>query len=92
MALIEAISVNPVVIGSASGLYGFFQMAIGAVCTTLAGLGSPLPPCSPVRGSSRRLAFGARFAAAARDSKLSLLRRRERLGSSADEKQAGGQS
>ena len=39
MALIEAISVNPVVIGSASGLYGFSQMAIGAVCTALAGLG-----------------------------------------------------
>lgn len=39
-ALSEAISVNPKVIGSASGLYGFAQMAAGAICTTLAGLGS----------------------------------------------------
>ena len=39
VALTEAISVNPKVIGSASGLYGFSQMAIGAVCTALAGLG-----------------------------------------------------
>jgi DHA1 family bicyclomycin/chloramphenicol resistance-like MFS transporter len=27
------------VIGSASGLYGFAQMAVGALCTALAGLG-----------------------------------------------------
>ena len=39
-ALNEAISVNPNVIGSASGLYGFGQMAVGAICTTLAGLGN----------------------------------------------------
>ena len=39
VALTEAISVNPKVIGSASGLYGFSQMTIGAVCTALAGLG-----------------------------------------------------
>jgi MFS transporter, DHA1 family, multidrug resistance protein len=39
MALSEAISVNPRVIGSASGLYGFTQMAIGALCAALAGLG-----------------------------------------------------
>jgi DHA1 family bicyclomycin/chloramphenicol resistance-like MFS transporter len=39
VALTEAISVNPKVIGSASGLYGFSQMAIGALCTALAGLG-----------------------------------------------------
>ena len=39
-ALTEAISVNPRVTGSASGLYGFTQMAVGAVCTALAGLGS----------------------------------------------------
>lgn len=38
-ALGQAISVNPQVIGSASGLYGFSQMAIGALCTALAGLG-----------------------------------------------------
>ncbi|SEQ95758.1 MFS transporter, DHA1 family, bicyclomycin/chloramphenicol resistance protein [Faunimonas pinastri] len=39
-ALAEAMSVNPFVAGSASGLYGFTQMAIGAICTSLAGLGS----------------------------------------------------
>ncbi len=38
-ALTEAISVNRLVIGSASGLYGFTQMAVGAICTALAGLG-----------------------------------------------------
>lgn len=39
-ALAEAISVNPLIVGSASGLYGFMQMAIGAICTALAGFGS----------------------------------------------------
>lgn len=39
-ALTEAISVNPHVTGSASGLYGFTQMAVGALCTSLVGLGS----------------------------------------------------
>ena len=39
MALSEAMSVNPHVIGSASGLYGFMQMAVGALCTALAGIG-----------------------------------------------------
>lgn len=39
-ALTQAIGVNPQVIGSASGLYGFTQMAVGALCTALAGLGS----------------------------------------------------
>jgi MFS transporter, DHA1 family, multidrug resistance protein len=39
MALTEVLSVNPQVAGSASGLYGFAQMAIGAVCTSVAGIG-----------------------------------------------------
>ncbi|ARP93870.1 multidrug effflux MFS transporter [Bordetella genomosp. 13] len=39
-ALTLAVSVNPKVIGSASGLYGCAQMAMGALCTALAGLGS----------------------------------------------------
>lgn len=39
-ALTKAIGVNPRVIGSASGLYGFAQMAVGALCTALVGLGS----------------------------------------------------
>ncbi|MBL6080955.1 multidrug effflux MFS transporter [Belnapia sp. T18] len=38
-ALARAVSVNPKVIGSASGLYGFAQMGVGALCTALAGLG-----------------------------------------------------
>jgi DHA1 family bicyclomycin/chloramphenicol resistance-like MFS transporter len=38
-ALTRAISVDPQVIGSASGVYGFIQMAIGALCTMLAGIG-----------------------------------------------------
>ena len=37
--LTEAISVMPSVTGSASGLYGFTQMAIGALCSALAVLG-----------------------------------------------------
>jgi DHA1 family bicyclomycin/chloramphenicol resistance-like MFS transporter len=42
-ALTLAVNVNPAVIGSASGLYGCAQMAVGALCTALAGLGgSPL--------------------------------------------------
>ncbi|MDF1485532.1 multidrug effflux MFS transporter [Ramlibacter sp. H39-3-26] len=38
-ALTQALSVNPHVTGSASGLYGFAQMSIGALCTVLAGIG-----------------------------------------------------
>jgi MFS transporter, DHA1 family, multidrug resistance protein len=38
-ALAEALSVNPLVAGSASGLYGFAQMAIGALCATLVTIG-----------------------------------------------------
>jgi DHA1 family bicyclomycin/chloramphenicol resistance-like MFS transporter len=39
-ALVQAISVNPRVIGTASGLYGSVQMAVGAALVALAGLGS----------------------------------------------------
>ena len=38
-ALSQAVSVHPQLVGSASGLYGFTQMAIGALCTSLAALG-----------------------------------------------------
>lgn len=41
-ALAEAMSVNPKVIGSASGVYGFTQMTVGAICTSAASLG-PTP-------------------------------------------------
>jgi MFS transporter, DHA1 family, multidrug resistance protein len=39
-ALAKAVSVDPQRIGSASGLYGCTQMAIGAACTALATIGS----------------------------------------------------
>lgn len=39
-AMAQALNVNPAVSGSSSGLYGFSQMAIGAACTALAGIGS----------------------------------------------------
>jgi MFS transporter, DHA1 family, multidrug resistance protein len=39
-ALVQAISVNPRVIGTASGLYGSVQMAVGAALVALAGFGS----------------------------------------------------
>lgn len=38
-ALTKALSINPAVVGSAAGLYGFTQMAIGALCTWLVGFG-----------------------------------------------------
>ncbi|WP_338665666.1 multidrug effflux MFS transporter [Pararoseomonas sp. SCSIO 73927] len=38
--LTQAISLNPRITGSASGLYGFIQMAIGSLCSALVGLGS----------------------------------------------------
>ncbi|MDB5372689.1 MAG: ydgK [Belnapia sp.] len=38
-AVTRAVSVSPKVIGSAAGLYGFAQMGIGAICTSLAGIG-----------------------------------------------------
>lgn len=39
-ALSKSLGVNPHLIGSASGLYGFTQMSIGAFCTFLTGFGS----------------------------------------------------
>lgn len=38
-ALTQAISVNPQVTGSASGLYGSMQMVVGGLCTALVGVG-----------------------------------------------------
>lgn len=40
LALTQAVGINPAVAGSAAGLFGFAQMAVGALCTSLAGLGS----------------------------------------------------
>ncbi len=38
-ALTKALSVDSTVVGSAAGLYGFTQMAVGAVCSYLVGFG-----------------------------------------------------
>lgn len=40
VALTKALNVNPLIAGSASGIYGFTQMAIGALCSSLSGFGS----------------------------------------------------
>lgn len=40
LTLTQAVGINPAVAGSAAGLFGFAQMAVGALCTSLAGLGS----------------------------------------------------
>jgi MFS transporter, DHA1 family, multidrug resistance protein len=40
LALTAALSVNPRIAGSASGLYGFGQMGVGAVCTAVVGIGA----------------------------------------------------
>ena len=49
-----SISVDPRLIGSAAGLYGFLQMTIGAACTTLAGLGHDpaVAACAVLMGAS----------------------------------------
>ncbi len=39
MAMSAALGVNPAVAASASGLYGALQMAVGAACATLSGIG-----------------------------------------------------
>jgi len=56
-ALAEAMSVNPKVIGSASGVYGFAQMTVGAICTSAASLGP-----TPALGSAVVLAVAGALA------------------------------
>lgn len=70
-ALTLAISVNPKVIGSASGLYGATQMAIGALCTALAGMGHGNPALAAAivlagAGIVAQLSFGIGLRAQAR--------------------------
>jgi DHA1 family bicyclomycin/chloramphenicol resistance-like MFS transporter len=56
-ALVQAISVNPRVTGSASGLYGSMQMVVGAALVALAGLGrNPALSSATVLVLSRLLA------------------------------------
>ena len=38
-ALATVLGINPAIAGSASGLYGFLQMSLGAVCAALGGVG-----------------------------------------------------
>ncbi|MBB3178015.1 multidrug effflux MFS transporter [Variovorax sp. Sphag1AA] len=40
VALARAVSVEPALTGSAAGLYGFTQMLVGAICTSLVTIGS----------------------------------------------------
>jgi DHA1 family bicyclomycin/chloramphenicol resistance-like MFS transporter len=55
-----SISVDPRLIGSAAGLYGFMQMTIGAACTTLAGWGhDPAVAATAVLVGAALLAQGA---------------------------------
>ena len=64
LALTKAISVNPAVIGSASGLYGFSQMGVGAVCASLAGLGqAPAVAGATVLAGAAVLGLGCFIAA-----------------------------
>ena len=56
-ALSAAMGVNPIVAGSASGLYGFVQMIVGALCTSLAGIGgNPLLSAALVLSAAAILA------------------------------------
>ncbi len=70
-ALTLAIGVNPKVIGSASGLYGATQMAIGALCTALAGMGHGNPALAAAivlagAGIVAQLSFGVGLRAQAK--------------------------
>jgi DHA1 family bicyclomycin/chloramphenicol resistance-like MFS transporter len=74
-ALAEALSVEPQLAGSASGFYGFIQMAVGALATSLAGLaGQPSLGAGLVLACS---AFGALlcFALALQASRLAAVRK-----------------
>ncbi len=70
IALSSAISTEPQMIGAASGLYGFFQMAFGALCTVAVGLvpGDPALAASAVllaASLAGQLAFSRATAAGA---------------------------
>ncbi len=47
-ALTKAVSVDPLRVGSAAGIYGFAQMVVGAICTALASVGHANPAISAV--------------------------------------------
>lgn len=65
VSMVKAISVAPRLTGSAAGLYGFGQMAVGAVCTALVSLGrDPALTSAVVLTAMAALARGAFFVAA----------------------------
>lgn len=70
MALSEALNIDPAASGSASGLYGFAQMSIGAICAALSGIGgNPALAAGIVlvtAGVSAQLAFWMARSAAGR--------------------------
>lgn len=60
VSMVKAISVAPRSTGSAAGLYGFGQMAVGAICTALVSLGSdPALTSAVVLTAMAALARGA---------------------------------
>ncbi|MBP1888140.1 hypothetical protein [Sinorhizobium mexicanum] len=61
MALSEALSVNPSVAGSASGIYGCVQMAIGALCAATGGFGENPALAAGVTGYRRMCGAGRVF-------------------------------
>ncbi|HEY8357442.1 MAG TPA: Bcr/CflA family efflux MFS transporter [Ramlibacter sp.] len=63
-AMAKSIEVDRPLIGSAAGLYGFIQMAVGAVCTTVAAMGSDpaLSAVSVLVGASVLSFFSFRMA------------------------------
>ena len=75
-----SISVDPRLIGSAAGLYGFLQMTIGAACTTLAGLGRDpaVAACAVLVGAS--LLAQAAFRVALRTSANDVAEREDAAG------------
>lgn len=71
-ALVQAISLNPRVTGSASGLYGAMQMVVGAALVALAGLGGNPALASATVLVLAGLVAQASFWLAAREAKPSL--------------------
>ncbi|WP_089175872.1 multidrug effflux MFS transporter [Bosea sp. AS-1] len=69
-ALAEAMSVDPHLAGSASGFYGFIQMAIGAFATSLSGLGGTPALASGLVLTAAALGAQLCFALALRASRL----------------------
>jgi DHA1 family bicyclomycin/chloramphenicol resistance-like MFS transporter len=70
----EAMSIDPRLVGSASGFYGFIQMVIGALATSLAGLGGDPALASGAVLTVAALGTQLCFALALRARRLAALR------------------